>query len=436
MPASDVSAIPEAARLIHIGPHKTGSTAIQVSLHKAREDLAEHGVHYAGDRARPRLAGWALGIAGSPAGQPTPSMEHWHALVREVEQSGSQRVCVSNEDFGRATPEQAQKVVAGLGSRSAHVVAVARRLDLFLPSQWQERVKAGQVKSFEEWLEIVLAPESKAWDWTNVWRAHAVETLVRRWIAEVGNDNFTLIVSDDTDRDLLPRTFEQLLGLPEGLLALHPDRSNRGLSWNEVELVRSLNMASRDAGWPPEVHAAFVKDRVVRTLRSLPRPEFGARTPPLPEWALDRVRELSDARVVSLAQLDIRVVGDLELLRVPASADDDEPSVDCPPIPVEVAARTIESVISEANKRQKAAQKTVQKAVQTAAKKAARKTAHGSTESSAAPEPTELPGPTAAPAPTAPPPPSPPAPAAATSPTGRAVDGARRVVQRLRSGRG
>nr|MBA2465854.1 hypothetical protein [Nocardioidaceae bacterium] len=434
MPASDVSAIPEAARLIHIGPHKTGSTAIQVSLHKAREDLAEHGVHYAGDRARPRLAGWALGIAGGPSGRPAPSMEHWHALVREVEQSGSQRVCVSNEDFGRATPEQVEQVVAGLGSRSAHVVAVARRLDLFLPSQWQERVKAGQVKSFEEWLEIVLAPESKAWEWTNVWRAHEVETMVRRWIAEVGNDNFTLIVSDDTDRDLLPRTFEQLLGLPEGLLALHPDRSNRGLSWNEVELVRSLNMASRDAGWPPEVHAAFVKDRVVRTLRSLPRPEFGARTPPLPEWALDRVRELSDTRVVSLAELDIRVVGDLELLRVPASVHDDEPSVDCPPISVEVAARTIESVISEANKRQKAAQKAAQKRVQKAVKKAA----HGATESSAAPEPTELPGPTAAPGPTEPPGPMaapaptapPPAPAAATSPTGRAVDGARRVVQR------
>ena len=38
------SPIPEGARLVHIGPHKTGSTAIQVALHSARDRLGEHGV--------------------------------------------------------------------------------------------------------------------------------------------------------------------------------------------------------------------------------------------------------------------------------------------------------------------------------------------------------------------------------------------------------
>jgi len=408
VPASDISAIPEAGRLVHIGPHKTGSTAIQVALHQARGELAEHGAHYVGDRARPKRAGWALGIAGSPAGTPDPPIEHWHQLVREVEQAAGRRVCVSNEDFGRATPEQVQKVVAGLGGEAVHVVAVARRLDHFLPSQWQERVKAGQVKSYEEWLEVVLAPESNAWDWNNVWRAHDLEALTRRWTAAVGPESFTLIVSDDTDRGLLPRTFEQLLGLPVGLLALDPDRSNRGLSWSEVELVRSLNEASRAARWPREVHADFVKRRVVRTLQSLPRSELGARTPPLPAWAVDRVRELSDARVASLAGFGIRVVGDLELLRLPATPD--AAAVDCPPISVEMAARAIESVISEASKSQKARNRAGRQSV---------------------------PAPVAPPAPIAPPDPLPSRPEVQpVSPTTRAVAGARRVGRRLRSRHG
>jgi hypothetical protein len=270
------------------------------------------------------------------------------------------------------------------------VVAVARRLDHFLPSQWQERVKAGQVKSYEEWLEVVLAPESNAWDWNNVWRAHDLEALTRRWTAEVGPESFTLIVSDDTDRGLLPRTFEQLLGLPVGLLALDPDRSNRGLSWSEVELVRSLNKASRAARWPREVHAGFVKRRVVRTLQSLPRSELGARTPPLPAWAVDRVRELSDARVASLAGLVA--------------------AVDCPPISVEMAARAIESVISEASKSQKARNRAGRQSV---------------------------PAPVAPPAPIVPPDPLPSRPEVQpVSPTTRAVAGARRVGRRLRSRHG
>ena len=354
MPASESLLIPPAGRLVHIGPHKTGSTAIQVALHEAREGLAAHDVHYAGDAARPRRAGWALGIAGAPAGKPRPPREHWDRLVAEVAGAGGQRVCVSNEDFGRATPDQVREVVGGLGGDAVHVVAVARRLDRFLPSQWQERVKAGQVKSYEQWLEVVLAEESDAWDWRNVWRAHDVEALVERWTAEVGAERFTLIVSDDTDRELLPRTFESLLGLPEGLLVVQPDRSNRGLSWSEVELVRSLNIASHKSGWSGEVHDQLVKGHVVRTLRSLPRSDLGARTPPLPSWAVDRVREISDARVKALGRLGVRVVGDPELLRLPddagAGADDA-----CPPISVEMAARTLESVISEVDRRRAAA---------------------------------------------------------------------------------
>ena len=40
-------------RLLHIGPHKTGTTAVQGALHLARERLAAEGVVYPGRGRQP-----------------------------------------------------------------------------------------------------------------------------------------------------------------------------------------------------------------------------------------------------------------------------------------------------------------------------------------------------------------------------------------------
>src|SRR3954469_18011488 len=101
------SIVPDGTRLVHIGPHKTGSTAIQVALHTARDRLTEHGVAYVTTGGyRPRKGGVALGIRGRPSGTPRPPIRHWRRLVAEVEAADAARVCVSNEDFGRATTPQ------------------------------------------------------------------------------------------------------------------------------------------------------------------------------------------------------------------------------------------------------------------------------------------------------------------------------------------
>ena len=55
MSASDLL-VPEGARLVHIGPYKTGSTALQSALHQARPVLADHGVRRAGDLRQETLA--------------------------------------------------------------------------------------------------------------------------------------------------------------------------------------------------------------------------------------------------------------------------------------------------------------------------------------------------------------------------------------------
>ena len=333
--------LPRGARLIHIGPQKTGSTAIQVAMFEARDAMGEHGAYYPGRSPRRRKAGWELGL---PDGKPIGSrLTRWNQLVREVRDAGDVRVCVSNEDFARAAPPQVQRIVTDLGGEDTHVVAVARRLDKYLPSQWQEQVKAGVTRSFDSWLRVVLGEDGNEHRARrNVWMGHDVEALVRRWLAAVPADRFTLIVADEGDHSLLPRTFESLLGLPIGLLRANPQRSNRGLSWAETELVRSLRKSLRGSAWPREEFQRLVVDK----LKELEAPAIGPRSAWIPDWAHERVRELSAARADAIEDLPIRVVGDPQQLRVAPRAEGGQPPDTSElSLPVDTAARLIEDVV-------------------------------------------------------------------------------------------
>jgi hypothetical protein len=316
---------------------------VQVAFHGAREQLAAHGVRYAGSGRRPSLAGWSIGLAGRRGPVPPP-VKHWHRLVAEVAAAGDQRVCISNEDFGRATDEQRRRIVDDLGGDRVHVVAVARRLDSYLPSQWQERVKSGVTLPWEEWLRIVLDPDgSEHREWHNVWQAHDVRRLLGDWSGVVGPDRITLIVSDGIDRDLLPRTFERLLGLPEGLLVPDPSQSNPSLSWAEVELVRSTHEAFAALRIDRGQRRPWTKGGLVRHLQGTDLPRATPTTPPFPEWAADRVREISAQRAQAVRDAPVRVVGapDALLPREPLPVGAADLPPDLPQAAVAVAVRAL-----------------------------------------------------------------------------------------------
>lgn len=335
--------LPVGSRLVHIGPQKTGTTSIQVALADVRDQLPALGAYYPEGPYRRRKAGWALGLPGKPTGVEIP-IRHWDELVAEVRAAGDLRVCVSDENFARAEPEVAGRIVRDLGDERVHVVAVTRRLDRFLPSQWQERVKSGVTLSYEDWLERVLGDDPGRRERWNVWQGHDIGGLVDRWLEFVDRDRFTLVIADESERSQLPRVFEGMLGLPSGLLAPNPDRSNVGLSWSELEVLRALHDVYRDNGWEREDWRAMLPS-VVEALRSRPERAFGPRTVPLPTWAHARVRELSDARTELVRALPVRVVGDPEHLRVPEDAAEQADPGEPLGLPVELVVAAIEGAV-------------------------------------------------------------------------------------------
>ena len=315
--------LPPGACLLHVGPYKTGSSAIQAALHGRRSELREHGVVYAGSTARARRPGWAV-IGVTPRGRRTATIDEWQELVAEVRAATDLRVCVSTEDLARVGPEIARRVVADLGPERVQVLTVVRRLDRLLPSQWQQRAQSFKTDTYDDYLHVVLDPDGPADHPSRraFWASHDATKVLDTWAGAAGSERVVAVVADESDRALLPRTFERLLELPDGLLQ-GAARGNPSLSANAVELLRRLNVLAEERGWPDEVYGRVVRE-ASNAMKQAGRADQDTALPRLPGWAADRVRELSDRRADALVRSGVRVVGDPDTLRV---VEADEPQV-------------------------------------------------------------------------------------------------------------
>lgn len=308
--------IPRDGLLLHTGPPKTGSTAIQIAMHTRRATLAEHRVHYAGRAYRPREAGWAVLGIRPPIGRPPARIERWQALVDECSAHPDDRVCLSNETFARADDAAAERIVTDLGADRVHLVHVVRRLDRLLLSSWQERIKARLAMPYEDWLRLILAESSDHFEWGNFWRAQSLPVFLSCWTPLVPAERITLICADENNRALLPETFESLLDLPSGLLAPDATRSNRGLTANEAELLRRVNQVARKEKWTPREYLRFAQQGINYGFRHGGQAEGAERQAAVPPWAAARVAELSATQVAGVVGSGATVVGDPQQLLV------------------------------------------------------------------------------------------------------------------------
>lgn len=304
--------VPPGTRLLHIGPHKTGTSALQEAFHRARDKLAEHGVVYAGKEQQPAHAASAI-AGGRPPGLEPPSLAHWEELCAEVAAAGDRRVVISSERFSNADDEAARAVVHSLGGARVHVVVTLRSLLKVLPSQWQEYVKAGAHYTYETWLAGMFQNPPYERSTPTFWHRHRHDALVERWGSVVGLDNITVVVVDDADPLMLLRAFEKLAGLPSGLLVPGGGSGNRSLTLGEVELVRRFNVELSKCRWlGPQ--RKVIRESVHRRMRRgyTPSPDDARITTPV--WAEAAAAEVGREMAENISKLGVRVIGDLSLL--------------------------------------------------------------------------------------------------------------------------
>jgi len=343
--------LPADAVLLHIGPYKTGSTALQSALFARREELGQYGVAYPGNWRRLFGIGHAL-MRWAPRGHPLPDVSRWDRFAAEVREMRDRRVCLSTEDFGRIRRlERSRKIVEDLGADRLHVVAVARAYHRLLPSHWQERVKNHERRTYDEWLREVLKGDETDEANRSFWTSHDMAWMTSRWLPYLPPDRLTVIVTDDSDRGVVPRTFEGLLGLPEGLLTLE-DNVNASLSFQGTELLRRLNLRFEDRGWSDRSYTTYLQRGVVPALQAAGRSPLETPLPPLPGWAEDLVRERSEARIAAIREAGVNVVGDLDRLLPPADASGPAESVQADTVSLETAVSAVAGVVEAAQRRE------------------------------------------------------------------------------------
>jgi hypothetical protein len=317
--------LPEGAVLVHIGPHKTGTTAVQRAMDGNRTTMASHGVLYPGTDYRHRRPVHAL-LGQSPKGWPEAARAEWRLLVDEVRAAGASRVCVSAEELARAEVEQIRTLVEDLGADRVHVAIGVRRLDALLRSEWQQRVQSAHAtRTYDDWLRGILSAEPSGTA-RRFWQEHDLATVLDRWGKVLPLERVVLVVVSEGDRSGQPRAFESLLGLPAGTLdSPRAHNRNPSLSAERIELMRQVNEVCDRLDLSATLRFRYARSGFCGGLRARPREEQETSLPQAPSWARERLEEISAARAETVACCGAVVVGDpADLVRVETRAADDD----------------------------------------------------------------------------------------------------------------
>lgn len=307
-PSESPWTLPPGSKLVHIGPPKTGSTALQAALYAARDDLARQGVLYAGRTRHPEDAIRAVMQRPSYRHRgKVPSEWAWTELVNEMRSASQPRVMLSSEFLAGAEPETTRRIADDLGRSSVHVVAALRPLASLMPSQWQQDVRRGARESFPDWMRDVLADDDTRAPY--FWRTHRIDRILADWVQLLGADRVAVIVLDGADREFLYRSVEGILGVRPRTLVPDESVANRSLSYPETEAVRALNELCAEAGIDWLVHARVVHLGAAKELWRRPvdpsEPSID-----LPAWAVDRALEIDTEMIDSILRAGVRMLGD------------------------------------------------------------------------------------------------------------------------------
>lgn len=348
------SPLPPDAILLHIGPHKTGTTALQGVLADAREDMAGQGVLYPGEGGAHHLA--ARAVTSNPTGWKGDNSAaepwRWHRLCN-LTRAHEGRVVISSEFFALASEAQRKRIVEELGAERLHVVIAARNPGSIALSTWQQVLRDGKTAGLDGWLHQQFErPEPKPvlghqgfWSWADP------ATLVEKWSQLVDPAHIHVLVLDEKDRTHLPSSIEDLLELTPGTLTERtPPLSNRSLTMPEAELLERAIARTRDELTWNEFSTLFRFGFASHLLRNR-TPPVGESRAALPEWASAQARREATEIVRRLVASGADILGDPQHLEdVPGSGESVTPET----LPTELAADAIAGVVLVASRRLRA----------------------------------------------------------------------------------
>ncbi|MGZ5415714.1 MAG: hypothetical protein ACXWDI_00925 [Nocardioides sp.] len=332
---TDPLTLPEGSKLLHIGPHKTGSTAIQDAMDQARHELRAQGVFYASENRHEATPARYVTGRLAPGHNPKRAAGRWASITAEMRAEGPERKVFSSEFLSDATEEQVERIIGDIGTENTYVAVTLRPLASILPSQYQQYLQRGSTFGYESWLDSMFNKPPYDHPTPSFWKRHRHDELVQRWGKVVGPENVVVVMVDSRDFTVAPRAFEQLLGLTDGTLADKEVTANRSMTWGEAEVMRQFNRQFKDAKLPPDLHLTLMKSAGAHVKDRVPGPDEAKIV--TPAWAVKKANDFGAEMASTIEATGARILGDLSLL---SSGQVKDVSTD-PPITVaiEIASR-------------------------------------------------------------------------------------------------
>jgi hypothetical protein len=308
---------------LHIGAPKTGTTYLQSLMREQRRQLRNIGVLVPGPGGKQKKGSRDFVRNGS---DPGVGGGHWWQLVEEVRGWDGPAV-ISNETFGaRLGKGHLARLTEDFADRELHVIFTVRDLQRQLPAAWQEAVKNGSALSFAEYVDCVSAsdPDEKHVKARRIWWAQDAPSILAKWSDVVPSDHIHVVTVPPRGAppDLLWRRFASVLGIEPTEVDAQAVRPNTSLGNVETNVLRRVNQVlMSDTGMSAGDYIRFVKTPVANGVLQFP----GARGPihlttDQARWAAAESVRIAD----ELSTLAYRVVGDLDEMRPPAVAPDDD----------------------------------------------------------------------------------------------------------------
>lgn len=338
MGSGAIAPIPPNGILLHIGPHKTGTTAIQTALLAVESELAAVGVLVPDDSTVYR---GVTALTGARRGDmepgTVPARDTWAGLDTWVRERPENRLAISSEWFDDCTTEMITMLRESWGDR-IRVLITIRPLEKIFPSTWQQAIKTGAAYSYPEFLKPLLrGPEDPRTDRARrFWHRQDHAALVARWADVVGIENVVVAVPDSHDRGHLYRLTESLLGVTEGIL-VPSGVTNRSLTVPEITAVRLMYQTVLPVESRQQQHRWLQRGAVLHLVENRKPPKGEARLT-TPAAAVARIREINQDVVQRLAASGVSVIGDLNQLVSKAPLPPEDPELESATIDPQIAA--------------------------------------------------------------------------------------------------
>lgn len=303
--------------IIHAGFHKSGTTALQESLHANRKLLLSHGISYPsnGAKSHHRLAwslmqktwGWV-----DRGGERVP-IKYWNRKIKEINASKSETVILSSEFFSELDGDLIRRFGSEVKSRKVSVLFTLRPLAKLLPSTYQQYLKYGTVAEYEDWLHSVLDKPGISTINPTFWVRHSHGKVIAKWADVLGKSNVTVLIVNEANPEFLFDEFNSYLGLPTKTIGAQESGSNRSLTMEEIALLLELNRQfPKERSW--DEYEIFIRRGYIRELTDHVPAAPDKERLLTPQWAVDKANDLGAEIRNEINQLGVRVIGDFESL--------------------------------------------------------------------------------------------------------------------------